>query len=106
MAWHCNFSTWYRNILLLTYHGIHQIDIICVDPVWDTQPFIIKFHKIGLPNYSNWDFQCGLWHTTIGMAYDVYLSYPVIGWFTLLISMSLFTISLIFLLRRRWKHKV
>lgn len=92
--------------LLITYHGIHQLDIIEVDPTWTTQPWIKWFLGTGYENYSDVPFQCGLWKTTIGMAYDVYLSYPIVGWFLLLISMFIFTISLVFLLRRRWKHKV
>jgi len=91
--------------LLLTLHGLWQLDIICVDPVWSTNQFINWFVGTGYETYSNIPFQCGLWKTTIGRAYDVYLSLPVVGWFVLLMSMCLFTVSIVFLVRKYYLFK-
>ena len=84
---------------LLTMHGLWQLDIVCINPVWGTQTWIKWFLETGYENYSDYPFQCGLWKTTMGRAYDVYLSYPVVGWFLLLVSMCVLMISIMLLIR-------
>lgn len=52
---------------ILHMFSVWQTDIICVAPVWNygwVQP---------QPRYADQPFQCWIWHTTIGEAYDTLL---------------------------------
>ena len=74
--------------LLMLVHSLWQIDLICAEPVWRTKDWITWFQKTGYTNYSNMPFQCSfLFKTTVGNAYDYFLSTAVTSWFILAISM-------------------
>jgi hypothetical protein len=54
----------------LYFFAIWQLDLICVEPVWDTQNFVRQYYE---EPYARVPFQCFLWHTTVGRAYDTLL---------------------------------
>lgn len=73
---------------VLHMFSVWQLDLILVNPVWNTQAFI---QAVDGNVYSQSPFQCWLWKTTIGEAYDTlfflnFLSfYGVIAAFTFLL---------------------
>ena len=68
--------------LLLLLHSLWQLDLICVEPVWS------EFWTSPLGGLYKQPFQCGFWfRTTVGDAYDYFLSVAVLSWFVLLASM-------------------
>ncbi len=74
--------------LLMLVHSLWQLDLICASPVWQTEDWIQWFQKTGYTNYCDMPFQCGfLFRTTVGNAYDYFLSVAVASWFVLAVSM-------------------
>lgn len=75
---------------LMMLHSLWQLDLISVGPVWGK-----NWKYLGPTGvYANEPFQCGFWFkTTVGMAYDYYLSLIVVSWFMLLLSVWF------------WRHK-
>lgn len=70
--------------LLMLLHSLWQLDLICVGPVWGKN--WVYWGPTGV--YADETFQCGFWFiTTVGMAYDYFLSLVVVSWFVLLASM-------------------
>jgi hypothetical protein len=60
---------------ILHMFSVWQLDIICVDPVW-------KYGwKQPEPRYADQPFQCWLWRTTIGEAYDTLLFLNFVGFY-------------------------
>lgn len=51
--------------------SLWQLDLINVLPVWNTPLFLNVLQQQGLTVYSEGYFQCFLWKTSVGMAYDV-----------------------------------
>lgn len=74
--------------LLMLLHSLWQLDIIAVRPIWDTKNWIKWFLSTGYSNFADIPFQCGFWfRTSLGNAYDFYLSLNVASWFLLAVSM-------------------
>lgn len=71
---------------LMLIHSLAQLDLICVGPVWSNFWYSPPGGLYAQP------FQDGFWfRTTVGNAYDFFLSISVASWFVLLISLfSLF----------------
>jgi len=63
----------------LMMFGIWQLDLICGPPVW-------HYDWIHPGRYADDPFQCWLWHTTIGEAYDTLLFCIFISFWLLLMS--------------------
>lgn len=64
-----------RPILIASAAFIHilslwQLDLIAVLPVWNTPLFQQVLAQQGLTNYAEGYFQCWIWRTTVGAAYD------------------------------------
>jgi len=73
---------------LMMLHSLWQLDLIAVRPVWGTGEWISWFLSTGYKNFCDMPWQCGFWfRTTLGNAYDYYLSMIVVSWFVLLISL-------------------
>ncbi|MEM2107849.1 MAG: hypothetical protein QXL10_00995 [Candidatus Bathyarchaeia archaeon] len=51
--------------------SLWQLDLINVLPVWNTPLFLEVLRQQGLSVYADGYFQCFLWKTSVGMAYDV-----------------------------------
>lgn len=51
--------------------SLWQLDIINVLPVWNTPLFYEVMKQQNLTKYSDGYYQCFLWKTTIGRAYDI-----------------------------------
>ena len=66
---------------LLMIFGIWQLDLICVNPVWQ----VGWCHSIG--RFADDYFQCWLWKTTVGQAYDTLWFLIFTSWWILLISL-------------------
>jgi len=78
--------------------SIWQLDLIMVHPVWDYWNDMLYWYfsnlsRFGVTRYADVYFQCFLWKTTVGQAYDTLL-------FLNFISFWLLFISLWF-----WRHK-
>lgn len=69
--------------------AIWQLDLICVRPVWEPG----WCHPIG--RYADDYFQCWLWKTTVGEAYDTLLFLNFISFFGLILVLGWFIYSLI-----------
>ena len=72
---------------ILMLFGIWQLDLICVGPVWHTWGFVTWFINSNLPVYASEYFECWLWKTTVGEAYNTLLFLIFISWWILLISL-------------------
>jgi len=79
----------------LQIFSLWQLDLIVCNPVWDTPDFLEDLKRKGITEYQTEYFQCFIWKTTIGQAYDTlflinHLAYWVafastivvfVGWF-------------------------
>ena len=82
---------------LMLLHSLWQLDMIAAPPVWSDY---WQSPPGGLYKQS---FQCGFWfRTTIGNAYDYFLSVAVLSWFLLLASMF----GLLFYMERRARKRL
>lgn len=77
--------------MLLMLFGIWQHDLITAPPVWWSATDNIYFYQNiiakGYYSYAEEPFQCFLWKTTIGRAYDVTLFLIFISWWILFFSL-------------------
>lgn len=80
---------------ILHMFSIWQLDIICVTPVWNTQRFI---QEVNGNIYSQCPFQCWLWRTTIGEAYDILFFLNFLSFYGTII---IFVIMLYWIFRHR-----
>lgn len=88
--------------LLMLLHSLWQLDLIAVRPIWDTQNWIKWFLPTGYSNFADMSFQCGFWfRTSLGNAYDFYLSMCVASWFLLAVSMWFWRRQVI----KEWEQK-
>lgn len=75
--------------LTFGFFGIWQLDMIVSGPVWWSDSGIGWSHPNGA--YANDYFQCFLWKTTVGMAYDVLF---LVIFLSIVLSLILLFISL------------
>jgi hypothetical protein len=50
--------------------SLWQLDLISVLPVWNTPLFLVVMQQQSVSVYSRAYFQCFIWKTTVGQAYD------------------------------------
>lgn len=50
--------------------SLWQLDLINVLPVWNTPVFLVVLQQLSVDVYSKAYFQCFVWKTTVGQAYD------------------------------------
>jgi hypothetical protein len=72
--------------LTLLLFSLWQLDIIVGGPVWYTE-YGVGWHWDGPGAYADKPFQCFLWQTTIGQAYDTLFALIFISFIILFISM-------------------
>jgi hypothetical protein len=95
--------------VILELHAIWQLDLICVEPVWDTLKFIgytwPYIQSKGLNRFADLYFQDGPFiKTTVGGAYDIFLGMSVFSLILMAISVSTIFLSIIFYYRYKIKE--
>jgi hypothetical protein len=95
--------------VVLELHAIWQLDLICVEPVWDTLKFIgytwPYIQSKGLNRFADLYFQDGpLIKTTVGGAYDIFLGMSVFSLILMAISVSTIFLSIVYYYRYQLKE--
>lgn len=82
------------SLAILHMFSVWQLDLICVGPVWSSG----WCHPEG--RYADDYFQCWLWRTTIGEAYDTLLFLNFVSFYGLIMVFSIMLYGVIQTLKK------
>ena len=93
------------SLTILYIFSIWQLDLISVLPVWNTPAFLVVMQQQGLTNYAQSYFECWLWKTTVGEAYNDLLFLNFVSFYGTVIVFVILSYWTICQIRKMGKSK-